>query len=247
MTARIRLDELLVRRGLVASRSRGADAIRRGTVTVDGEPARKAGQPVAADARIELDDAASNYVSRGALKLCHGLDAFSFDPSGRRCLDIGASTGGFTQVLLEHGARHVTSVDVGHDQFAERLRDNPKVTLLEGTDARALTRDLVPEPVNAIVADVSFISLAKVLSAALELAAPGCWLVALVKPQFEVGPGHVGKGGVVRDDAARDAAVVRVGDWIDGQPGWNVTGVIDSPIKGGDGNIEFLLGAEKSD
>lgn len=245
MTARIRLDELLVRRGLVASRSRGADAIRRGTVSVDGMPARKAGQPVAEDARIDIDDAASDYVSRGALKLRHALAEFSFDPSGRHCLDIGASTGGFTQVLLEHGANHVTCVDVGRDQFADKLRDDPRVTLLEGTDARKLTRALVPDPATALVADVSFISLTKALPAALELAAPGAWLVALVKPQFEVGPAHVGKGGVVRDEAVRDAAVVRVREWLDGQPGWRVTGIVPSPITGGEGNVEFLLGAEK--
>lgn len=244
---RVRLDELLVRRGLVASRSRGADAIRRGAVTVDGTLARKAGQPVAENVRIEIDDAAAGYVSRGALKLRHALETFSFDPSGLRCFDIGASTGGFTQVLLEHGARHVTCVDVGRDQLAERLRDDPRVTLLEGTDARKLTRALVPEPVTVLVADVSFISLTKALPVALELAAPGAWLVALIKPQFEVGPAHVGKGGVVRDEAARDAAVASVRDWLGGQRGWRLTGCIASPIKGGEGNVEFLLGAEKTD
>ncbi len=246
MTARIRLDELLVRRGLVASRSRGADAIRRGTVSIDGVPARKAGQPVAEDVQVEIDDATAGYVSRGALKLRHALEVFSFDPSGLQCLDIGASTGGFTQVLLEHGANHVTCIDVGRDQLAERLRDDPRVTLLEGTDARELTRTLVPEPVDALVADVSFISLTKALPAALELAAPGAWLVALIKPQFEVGPAYVGKGGVVRDEAARGAAVASVRDWLGGQRGWHLTGCIASPIKGGQGNIEFLLGAEKT-
>jgi len=243
MTPRIRLDDLLVQRDLVASRSRGADAIRRGAVTVEGKTARKAGQRVAADAQVRIDDAASHFVSRSALKLDHALGSFDFDPAGRSCLDIGASTGGFTQVLLERGAAHVTAVDVGKDQLATSIRDNPKVTALEGTDARKLTRDHVPENVTAIVADVSFISLTKAIPEALKLAAPGCWFVALIKPQFEVGLGHVGKGGIVRDETAREMAAMRVRDWLESQSGWEVKDVVPSPIKGGNGNIEFLIGA----
>ncbi|MDA7948427.1 MAG: TlyA family RNA methyltransferase [Hyphomicrobiaceae bacterium] len=246
MKSRIRLDELLVQRGFVTSRSRGADAVRRGTVTVDGRVATKAGQSVAPGARIDIDDPALNYVSRGALKLKHALDEFSFDPSGCGCLDIGASTGGFTQILFEHDAAHVTAVDVGRDQFSSELRGDPRVTVLEGTDARALSRDLVPEEIHGIVADVSFISLTKALPVALDLGAQGCWLIALIKPQFEVGPKQVGKGGVVRDDAVRRAAAESVRNWIDGQPGWNVIDIVASPITGGDGNAEFLLGAVKT-
>ncbi len=244
--ARIRLDELLVKRGLVASRSRGADAIRRGVVTVDGKTAAKPGQAVAADAQIEIDDPASDYVSRAALKLNSALEHFSFDPSGRNCLDIGSSTGGFTQVLLERGAAHVTAVDVGREQLAAALRDDPRVTAFEGTDARSLTRDLVPEEITGVVADVSFISLTKALPAALGLAAPDCWLVTLIKPQFEVAPKQIGKGGIVRDEAARDHAVKNIREWLESQPEWDVTGVVPSPITGGDGNTEYLLGAVKA-
>lgn len=243
MTSRVRIDDLMARRGMVASRSRAADAIRRGTVTVDGMPARKAGQLVTADVLIEIDDPAVGYVSRGALKLIAALDHFGFDPEGLDALDIGASTGGFTQVLLERGAGHVTGVDVGRGQLHETLLHDPRVTSLEGIDARSLTAAMAKDPVRAIVVDVSFISLTKVLPACLALAAPGCWLVALIKPQFEMGPEAVGKGGIVRDAAAREKAVGQVRIWLEAQPGWTVEGVIPSPIEGRSGNIEFLLGA----
>lgn len=239
-----RLDVLLVTRGLAATRSRAGDLIRRGAVTVDGQPAAKSGQLVSEDAVLCVADESGRYVSRGAFKLIAGLDAFGFDPSGRNALDIGASTGGFTQVLLERGAAHVTAVDVGHGQLSEQIAADPRVTGLEGTDARSLDRGAVPGEITAIVADVSFISLTKALPPILALASPGCWLVALVKPQFEAGREAVGKGGIVRDETARRASVEKTEAWISAQPGWTVSGIVESPIKGGDGNIEYLLGVK---
>lgn len=194
-------------------------------------------------ASLDVTGDANRYVSRGAVKLIKALDVFGFDTAGRIALDIGASTGGFTQVLLERGAAHVWCVDVGRGQLSAELKGNARVSALEGTDARILSPELIAEKVSAIVADVSFISLTKALPAALELAAPGCWLVALVKPQFEAGPDAVGKGGVVRDGAARQRALDSVRDWLAGQPGWDVMGITQSPIEGGDGNIETLIGA----
>lgn len=241
---RERLDTLLAARGLAATRSSARDLIKRGLVRVDGAYAVKPAQMILETASLEVTGDANRYVSRGAAKLIKALDAFSFDVEGRIGLDIGASTGGFTQVLLERGAAHVWCVDVGQGQLSAELRDDPRVSVLEGTDARNVTPGLIAEPVTAIVADVSFISLIKALPAALELAATGCWLVALVKPQFEAGRDAVGKGGVVRDEAARQRALDSVRDWIVSQPGWDVTGITPSPIEGGDGNIETLIGAQ---
>lgn len=240
---RIRLDNLLVARGLAASRSKARDLIKRGLVRIDGGGENKPARMTREDAALEVAGDASLYVSRGAEKLIAALDAFGFDPKGRSALDVGASMGGFTQVLLKRGAAHVWCVDVGRGQLHEDINGNPRVSVLEGTDARTLSPELIAEPVTAIVADVSFISLAKALPAALNLAAPGCWLVALIKPQFEAGPEAVGKGGIVRDDAVRVSAMEGVRNWLDCQPGWQVTCVIPSPIKGGDGNIETLIGA----
>jgi len=242
-----RLDVLLVTRGLAATRSRARDLVRRGAVTIEGHPAAKPGQLVSENAVLCVADEAGRYVSRGALKLIAGLDAFGFDPAGRNALDIGASTGGFTQVLLERGAAHVTAIDVGHGQLAEVIASDPRVTGLEGTDARSLDRGTVPGEITAIVADVSFISLTKALPPVLALASPGCWLVALVKPQFEAGREAVGKGGVVRSETARGAAVEKVKAWMSSQSGWTVSGIVESPIKGGDGNMEYLLGAKLND
>lgn len=242
-----RLDTLLVERGLAKTRSRARDLIQRGTVEVAGETVTKPGQTISADSELTVEEGASRYVSRGALKLIAALEAFGFDPSGCNALDIGASTGGFTQVLLERGADRVTCVDVGHGQLAEELRNNPRISNLEGLDARRLTAGHLMQPVTAITADVSFISLTKALPAALALGAPGCWLVALIKPQFEVGPDAVGKGGVVRDEAVRDAACEAVKIWVSQQPGWSVSGVIDSPVSGRHGNREYLLGAIKNE
>ncbi len=183
------------------------------------------------------------YVSRGGLKLEAALDAFGFDPKGRVALDVGASTGGFTDVLIARGAAKVYAVDVGRGQLHAKLRVNPRVVALEGTDARALDRPVIREEVTAIVADVSFISLTLALPAALRLAAPGAWLVALVKPQFEAGREAVGKGGIVRSEADRQKAVAKVRTFIEGEAGWTVVGEIASPIRGGSGNEEFLIGA----
>ncbi|CAN1724660.1 16S/23S rRNA (cytidine-2'-O)-methyltransferase TlyA [Hyphomicrobium sp. 1Nfss2.1] len=240
----MRLDLALVERGLVPTRSRARDLIRSGHVRVGDDVCTKAGAEIAEDVPVTLADAeAARAVSRGTQKLTAGLDAFAFDPVGRIALDVGASTGGFTQVLLERGAEKVYAADVGHDQLHPSLKSDPRVVSLEGLDARRLDREIVPEPVGIITADVSFISLIKALGPALGLAAPGAFLVALVKPQFEVGPDRIGKGGIVRDAAARDDALHSITAWIAAQPGWRVAGTIPSPIKGGSGNEEFLLGA----
>lgn len=242
---RLRLDELLVRRGDFATRSRARDAIERGTVQVDGRTAVRPGQSVSETVSIAVDDPAQRYVSRAALKLIAGLGHFGFDPAGCRALDIGASTGGFTQVLLERGAAHVTAVDVGHGQLDARLSRDPRVTSHEGLNAR----DLAPSHLNAspefLVSDVSFISLRLALPKALELAGAGARGVFLVKPQFEAGREAIGKGGLLKNpgDALRIAAELQA--WLDGQPGWRSLGFCPSPIEGGDGNREFLLGGIK--
>lgn len=238
----LRLDKALVSRGLVGTRARARDLIVRGAVSVAGVVETKPGALVREEAPILLLEDA-DHVSRGALKLVAALDAFGFDPAGRRALDVGASTGGFTDVLLRRGAGHVTAVDVGHGQLHPRLADDPRVTSYEGRDARTLSEQDVGEPVGAIVADVSFISLEKALPAALALAAPGAWLVALIKPQFEAGRDAVGKGGIVRDAAVREAQADKIAAWIESLAGWRVRGVIPSPVTGGSGNQEFLIGA----
>lgn len=238
-----RLDIAVVERGLAATRSRARDLIRRGLVTVDGISVTKPASSVCAEAIVTVSADASDHVSRGAEKLLHALQAFAFDPNGRVALDVGASTGGFTEVLLRAGAMKVYAVDVGHGQLHERLKADPRVVSLEGQDARLLDREIVPEAIGAITADVSFISLAKALPAALDLAGPGAWLVALIKPQFEAGPDGVGKGGIVRDPGLREKVVEDVRSFVASRPLWTVTGVVPSPITGGSGNEEFLLGA----
>jgi 23S rRNA (cytidine1920-2'-O)/16S rRNA (cytidine1409-2'-O)-methyltransferase len=237
-----RLDRLLVELGLAPTRARAADLIRRGQVSVAGKPQAKPGALVTADADLAVSPEACPYVSRGGLKLATALDEFDFDPEGRVALDIGASTGGFTEVLIARGAAKVYAVDVGRGQLHAKLRVNPKIIELEGTDARALDRKVIREEVAAIVADVSFIGLPLALPVPLGLAAPGAWLVALVKPQFEAGRAAVGKGGIVRSEAARKKAVEKVRAFIE-EAGWTVVGVIASPILGGSGNEEFLIGA----
>ncbi len=237
-----RLDQLLVDSGLAATRSRAADLVRLGLVSVAGVPALKSGVLVRADASLAVSPGASPYASRGGLKLEAALDAFGFVVEGRVALDIGASAGGFSEVLLARGAAKVYAVDVGRDQLHAKLRAEPRVVALEATDARSLDAAIVKEPVGTIVADVSFISLTLALPAALRLAAPGAWLVALVKPQFEAGRKAVGKGGIVRGEAERERAVIKVRDFIEGQ-GWTITGEISSPILGRGGNAEFLIGA----
>ena len=240
---RKRLDLSLVERGLAPTRSRARNLIKGGKVLVDGEVCLKAGTEVDADEALSLREAGAPTVSRGGAKLAAALASFEFDPAGLVALDVGASTGGFTEVLLKRGAAKVYAVDVGHGQLHASLRDNARVVSFEGCDARSLTRALIPEPIAAIVADVSFISLTKALLPALALAAPGAWLVALIKPQFEVGRGGVGKGGIVREPAARQQAVDAVTAWLSAQEAWRIAGVVPSPIKGGSGNEEYLLGA----
>ncbi len=241
-----RLDQLLVEKGLFATRSRARDAIVRGTVQVNGTVATKPGAAIAESAAINVDDPASTYFSRAALKLIAGLDHFEIPVAGRTALDIGASTGGFTQVLLGRGADHVVAVDVGHDQLHQSLRSNTRVTNLETLNARSLTRDhLLGRKIDLVVSDVSFISLKLALPPALDLAEPGAHCVLLVKPQFEAGREAIGKGGILRDlmDGERVANDLR--NWLDGLPGWKALGLSPSPIEGGDGNREFLLAGLK--
>jgi len=241
--SRARLDQLLVARGLAESRSRAKAAIEAGGVTVDGAPARAASQAVSADAVVTYTDV-HQWVGRGALKLDHALTLWPVEVEGRVVLDVGASTGGFTEVCLSRGAARVFAVDVGSGQMHTRVAADPRVVNLEHTDARDLTADLIPEPPQLIVCDASFIGLAKVLPAALDLAAPGTDLVTLVKPQFEAsGPGGAKKG-VVKDPAARQAALAAVSEWLEAQ-GWAVQATAESPITGGDGNVEFLLWAKR--
>ena len=243
MPRRQRLDLALVARGLAATRAQARDLIGRGCVSVDGVVVTKSAALVAEAVAVAVADGAADYVSRGGLKLAAALDAFGFDANGTIALDVGASTGGFTQVLLARGAAKVYAVDVGHGQLHARLAGDKRVVSLETCDARRLTRALIPDPIGAIVADVSFISLTKALPAALVLAGPSAWLVALVKPQFEAGRAAIGKGGIVRDPGVREQAVAAVQSWMAQQPGWRVAGVVPSPIAGGSGNREFLLGA----
>ncbi len=238
-----RLDELLVEHGHVATRSRARDAILRGLVRVDAVIVSKPGASIPVTAKLDVaPEAGTNYVSRGALKLIAALDHFGFDPSGRTALDAGASTGGFTQVLLERGATRVAAVDVGHSQLHPNIAADPRVVPLEGQDIRTLDPAIIGTAPGAIVADVSFISLTKVLPHLMHLAAPRCWLVALIKPQFEVGRDAVGKGGIVRDEAARAQAIETLSNLVTATPGWTLEGVIPSPIEGGSGNTEYLMG-----
>lgn len=241
-----RLDVELVRRGLAPSRAQAKAAIEAGCVHVDGAVARKPGQLVTSDSDIRAE-AAHPWVSRGGVKLAHALTVFGIDPHGRLCLDIGASTGGFTDVLLKGGARKVVAVDVGRGQLHPRLRGDPRVVSLEETDARNLTlAQIGGEAPSLIVCDASFIGLEKVLAHPLKLAAPGAWLVGLFKPQFEVGRSHVGKGGIVTDEAATDRAAARVEVWLESQ-GWRLQGWTPSPIAGGDGNTERLFSAKATE
>lgn len=237
-----RLDVLLVERGMLPTRARARDAIVRGLVTVGGAPAAKAGQTVAADAEIAVTGEPAPYVSRGGLKLAHALDAFAIDPDGLVALDLGASTGGFTDVLLRRGAARVIAVDVGHGQLHASLRDDARVTVLEKLNARDLAADHLDGMPDLVVADVSFISLKLALPPALALAAPGARLVALIKPQFEVGRARLGKGGVVRDPELREEVCRDLSDWL-AECGWRVIGIVASPVEGADGNREFLIGA----
>lgn len=239
--AKIRIDQLLVERGMAESRARAQALVMAGLVFVGDRKVDKAGQAVAIEAAIVVKGRDHPWVSRGGVKLAHALDHFGWDIAGAVVLDVGASTGGFTDVALTNGAARVYAVDVGHGQLAWKLRGDPRVVVLEKTNARHLTAEQIPEPVDLIVCDASFISLKTVLATPLTFAAPGARLVALVKPQFEAGPGEVGKGGVVRDPAIHARVCAEAESWLAAQPGWRVEGLTQSPITGPEGNIEFLL------
>lgn len=240
MSERIRLDLALEQRGLVPSRARARDAILRGTVTINGVTADKPNRMVGKDDRVALSDPAANYVSRAALKLVAGLDAGKIDPTGKTCLDVGASTGGFTQVLMERGAARIYAVDVGHEQFHERLKGSDRIVSMEGVNARDLDTTMIPEPIDLLVSDISFVSVTKVLEAPLALCTPTAKAVVLFKPQFEVGRSNVGKGGIVTDQAAIDTALAEVIAFMAAQRFKHRVSVL-SPIAGGDGNVETVL------
>ena len=247
MAGKSRLDAILVERGLADTRTRAQALIRAGLVFSGDRRLDKPGHLVDPDAPIAVRGRDHEWVSRGGVKLAHALDAFGIDPSGLVCLDIGASTGGFTHVLLARGAARVYAVDVGRGQLAWELRNDPRVVMLESTNARYLTAEQVPEPPGLVVCDASFIGLETVLPAALALASPGARLVALIKPQFEVGKGRVGKGGVVRDPALHAEVCDRIRTWLEATMGWTVLGIEESPIRGPAGNVEFLIAARKPD
>ncbi len=232
-------------RGLVESRSRAQALIMAGLVFSGERKLEKAGQQVAEDIALEVRGQDHPWVSRGGLKLAHGLEHFGIDPTGFVCIDVGASTGGFTDVLLQNGAARVYAIDVGHGQLAWKLRSDERVVVLEKTNARYVSEEQIPEPADIVVCDASFIGLKTVLPAAMALTKNQARLVALIKPQFEAGREHVGKGGVVRDPDIHAAVCEDIRTWLDGQEGWRVLGVTESPITGPEGNIEFLIAAEK--
>lgn len=241
--AKQRADQLLVARGLVESRARAQALILAGKIYSGDRRVAKAGDALADDAPLQVKGQDHPWVSRGGLKLADGLRHFGFSPAGRVCLDVGASTGGFTDVLLAGGAAKVHAVDVGHGQLAWKLRCDQRVVVYEKTNARYLGPELIGDPVEALVCDASFIGLATLLPAPLALCVPGAWAIALIKPQFEAGAAAVGSKGVVRDPAVHQAVCDRMVAWWSALPGWRVTGVAESPITGPEGNKEFLLGA----
>jgi 23S rRNA (cytidine1920-2'-O)/16S rRNA (cytidine1409-2'-O)-methyltransferase len=240
---RQRADQLLVDRGLVESRARAQALILAGKVFSGERRIDKAGQPLSADAALEVRGQDHPWVSRGGLKLAHALSHFDLSPENRICLDIGASTGGFTDVLLSQGAAKVHAVDVGHGQLAWKLRTDPRIVVHEKTNARHLTHEAISEPIGALVCDASFIGLATILPAPLALCVPGAWAIALIKPQFEAGPHAVGRKGVVRDPSVHQEVCERVRAWWTALPGWHVIGVTESPVTGPEGNREFLIAA----
>lgn len=245
MNEDLRADLYLVRNGYAESRAAAQAAIRAGRVSIDGQVVRKSSQPITPGTDVDYERA-HPYVSRGALKLIAALDEFSLSPEGRVCIDVGASTGGFTEVLLERGAQKVFAVDVGHGQLREKISSDLRVVKLEGVNARNLSAEQISGPVDAIVADVSFIGLKLVLAPAMQFAQSGCFLVALIKPQFEVGRENIGKNGIVTDEEIREDTVHNISTWLSAQPGWKVLGAMESPIKGGGGNTEYLVAAVKS-
>ena len=244
MMIKIRADQLLVSRGLAESRTRAQALIMAGAVFSGERKLAKAGDMLAEDAPLDVRGKDHPWVSRGGIKLDHGLTHFGFDVTGAVALDVGSSTGGFTDVLLSRGAAKVYAVDVGTNQLAWKLRQDPRVVVEEQTNARTLDAGIIPEPVDIIVCDASFIGLAKVLDAPLKLAKRGARLVVLIKPQFEAGREEVGKGGVVRDPAVHERVCANAKAWVESEC-WAVLGIVPSPITGPEGNVEFLLGAEK--
>ena len=242
--AKTRVDQLLVERGLAESRARAQALVLAGLVFSGEVKLAKPGQTIRGDAPLEVRGRDHPWVSRGGIKLAHALDHFTIDPAGLTAMDIGSSTGGFTDVLLQRGAAGVFAVDSGTNQLAWKLRQDRRVTVLEQTSARRLTPALIDAPCALVVCDASFIALHKVLEVPLALAAPLCRLVALIKPQFEVGKGEVGKGGVVRDPALHARVCKEVRDWLEGR-GWAVAGIVPSPITGPEGNVEFLIAAAR--
>tara|TARA_B100001179_G_scaffold186575_1_gene142516 strand:+ start:820 stop:1557 length:738 start_codon:yes stop_codon:yes gene_type:complete len=245
MAKKMRVDQVLVARGLAESRARAQALVMAGVVFAGETKIAKPGQPIAEDAALEVRGRDHPWVSRGGLKLAHALDAFDLDPAGAVAMDIGSSTGGFTDVLLQRGAAHVFAVDSGTNQLAWSLRQDERVTVLEQTSARILTRDHITRDCDWVVCDASFVGMAKVLERPLELAAPKCRLVSLIKPQFEVGREEVGKGGVVRDSALHARVCNEVREWLEAG-GWQVQGIVESPITGPKGNVEFLVSASRS-
>ncbi len=246
MAKKQRIDQLLVAQGLAESRARAQALVMAGLVFVGETKMTKAGQPVAEDAKIDVRGRDHPWVSRGGIKLAHAIDHFELDPTGVTAIDVGSSTGGFTDVLLQKGAEHVFAVDSGTNQLAWKLRQDERVTVLEQTSARILTPEHISRPASWVVCDASFISLRKVLEVPLSLAAPHCRLVALIKPQFEVGRAEVGKGGVVRDPALHERVCTEVRDWLESED-WQVDGIVTSPITGPEGNVEFLISAQRDD
>lgn len=244
MADKQRVDVLLVERGLADSRARAQALIMAGQVFAGERKVQKSGELLAVTTALDVRGRDHPWVSRGGIKLDHGLQHFGIDPTGAIALDIGASTGGFTDVLLSRGASRVYAVDVGTNQLAWKLRQNPQVVVLEQLNAKLLTREHVPEEADLVVSDASFISLAKVLAVPLTLAREGALLVALVKPQFEAGRTEVGKGGVVRDPAVHQRVCDEAAQWLESQ-NWRVLGTTPSPITGPNGNVEFLLAAQK--
>ena len=244
MVKKRRLDQMLVDRGLVESRTRAQALVMAGLVFSGETKLSKAGQQLAEDAPLDVRGRDHPWVSRGGIKLAHAIEHFDLDPTGAVAMDIGSSTGGFTDVLLQKGAEHVFAVDSGTNQLAWKLRQDPRVTVLEQTSARILAPEMIDRPCNWVVCDASFISLRKVLEVPLKLAAQQCQLVALIKPQFEVGRDEVGKGGVVRDAALHQRVCDEVRHWVEGD-GWAVQGIVESPITGPEGNVEFLISATR--
>jgi len=240
-----RVDQLLVDRGLVESRSKAQALILAGKIYSGDRRVEKPGTAMADDVPLTVKGQDHPWVSRGGLKLDHGLKHFRFSAEGRICLDVGASTGGFTDVLLTAGAAKVHAVDVGHGQLAWKLRSDPRVVVYEKTNARHITAETILDPIGALVCDASFIGLSVVLTAPLALCAPGAWAIALIKPQFEAGPGQVGNKGVVRDPAVHAEVCQKVQAWWSSLPNWRVLGIEESPITGPEGNKEFLIGAER--